>query len=100
MVILASIFVFVIAVIFRLLDNSAGLLIADGISVSPFYLPAKTIKSEMEKLDGNSQKKLIRKLKRNLVYQKMHLAFTILAIITLIVGIIYEIQNKQLVHLF
>lgn len=99
MVILASVFVFVIAVIFRLLDNSAGLLIADGISVSPFYLPADIIKSEIDKLD-ESNSALKRKLRRNLKYQKLHKVFTILAIITLIVGIVYEFYNPQLIHLF
>lgn len=99
MVILGSVFVFIVAVVFRLLDNSAGLLIASGISVSPFYLPADTIKAEIEKLDEGHDK-LKRKLHRNLGYQKLHKVFTALAILTLIVGIGYEIYNPQLIHLF
>lgn len=99
MVILASVFVFIIGAIFRLLDNSAGLLIDNGISVSPFYLPPDTIKSEIDKLD-ESNIDLKRKLRRNLKYQKLHKVFTILAIITLLVGIGYEFYNPQLIHLF
>ncbi len=99
MVILGSVFVFIIAVVFRLLDNSAGLLIANGISVSPFYLPANTIKMEIKKLEG-SNNVLKRKLQRNLMYQKLHKGFTILSIIILALGIVYEIYNPQLIHLF
>lgn len=99
MVILGSVFVFIIAVFFRLVDNSAGLLIASGISVSPFYLSQDIIKDEIKKLDG-SDEILERKLKRNLLFQKLHKAFVILAIITLLAGIVYEFYNPQLMHLF
>ncbi len=99
MVILGAVFVFIIAVVFRLLDNSAGLLIANGISVSPFYLPANTIKMEIEKLEG-SNNTLKRKLQRNLMYQKLHKIFTVLSILTLVIGVVYEIYNPQLIHLF
>ena len=97
MLIIASIFVFIIAVIFRLLDNSAGLLIANGISVSPFYLKAEVIKSEMAKLDDEKLKK---KLRRTLFFQKLHKAFIILAILTLITGIGMEIYKPYLIYLF
>lgn len=96
MVILASIFVFIIAAIFRLIDNSAGLLIANGISVSPFYLSAETIKEEILKLEGKNDT-LERKLNRNIMYQKLHKVFVALAIITLIAGIVYEINTKELI---
>jgi hypothetical protein len=97
MLIVASIFVFIIAVVFRLLDNSAGLLISNGISVSPFYLPPDIVKYEMEKLKDRSLK---RKLKRTLIYQKLHKIFTVLSIVTLIIGIAYEFYKPTLIHLF
>jgi hypothetical protein len=97
MLIVASIFVFIIAVIFRLLDNSAGLLISNGISVSPFYLPPDIVKYEMEKLKDRSLK---RKLKRTLIYQKLHKVFTVLSIVTMVLGIAYEFYKPTLIHLF
>lgn len=99
MVILVSVFVFIIAAIFRLLDNSAGLLIANGISVSPFYLSVDTINEEIAKLEGSNEE-LERKLQRNLRYKKMHIAFVALAILTLLGGIVYEFYNPTLIHLF
>lgn len=97
MVIIASVFVFIIAVIFRLLDNSAKLFISNGISVSPFYLSAETVMEEMEKLDDE---RLKRKLRRNLMYQKLHKIFTVLAVITLLIGIGFEIYHPELIYLF
>ena len=97
MLIIASIFVFIIAVIFRLLDNSAGILIANGISVSPFYLRAEVIKSEMAKLDDERLKK---RLRRTLFYQKLHKIFTAVSILTLLIGIGMEIYKPYLIYLF
>ncbi len=96
MLMVVAVFVYIIAIIFRLLDNSAGLLIRHGISVSPFYLKPPIILEQIEQLED---KKLIRKLHRNLWYQKLHIAFTVLAILTLIVGIIYEIYNPYIIYL-
>ncbi len=97
MVIIASVFVFIIAVIFRLLDNSAKLFISNGVSVSPFYLSAETVIEEMNKLDDD---RLKQKLKRNLLFQKLHKIFTALAIITLIAGIVLEVYQPELIYLF
>jgi len=97
MLILVSVFIFIVAVVFRLMDNSASLLIDNGISVSPFYLPAEVIKEEMEKIESH---RLRRKLKRTLVFQKLHKIFTVLAIVTLVAGIVYEIYNPYLTNLF
>ncbi|MFT5751022.1 MAG: hypothetical protein ACI828_000975 [Flavobacteriales bacterium] len=97
MLIVASIFVFIIAVVFRLLDNSAGLLISNGISVSPFYLPSDIIKSEMDKL---KDRRLKRKLKRTLIFQKLHKIFTVLSIVVFVLGIVYEFYRPTLIHLF
>ncbi len=99
MVILASVFVFIIAAVFKLIDNSAGLLIASGISVSPFYLSETIIKEEIQKLEADNAI-LKRKLKRNIMFQKLHKLFVALAIITLIVGIVYEGYHKELSLLF
>ena len=96
MVIIASIFVFCIAAVFRLLDNSAGLLISNGISVSPFYLKAAEIKEQMSRIENDELRK---KLKRTLVYQKLHKVFLMLAVLTFIAGIVYEFINPSLVAL-
>ncbi|WGK66063.1 hypothetical protein [Croceiramulus getboli] len=97
MIIIASIFVFIIAVVFRLLDNSAGILISNGISVSPFYLSEVEVKKEMTKIED---RKLKRKLKRTIIFQRLHKIFVVLAVVTLIAGIVYEIYHPQLIHLF
>ncbi|AWH73948.1 hypothetical protein DCS32_07195 [Dokdonia sp. Dokd-P16] len=96
MLMVVAIYVYIIAIIFRLLDNSAALLIRHGISVSPFYLKPPIILAQIEDL---KDEKLIWKLRRNLWYQKLHIAFTALAILTLIVGIIYEIYNPYIIYL-
>ena len=95
--IIASIFVFCIAAVFRLLDNSAGVLISNGISVSPFYLSEKEVKEQIGKIQDE---KLIKKLKRTLVFQKLHKVFLILSILTFIAGVIYEFISPSLVTMF
>lgn len=96
MVMVAAVYIYIIAIILRLLDNSAFLLIKHGISVNPFYLKPDVIKSHIDSL---TNKKLIWKLKRNLWYKKLQIAFTILAILTFIAGIFYEIYNPYIVYL-
>ncbi|WP_405324980.1 hypothetical protein [Leeuwenhoekiella sp. LLG6367-2.1] len=96
MVIIASIFVFCIAAIFRLLDNSAGLLISNGISVSPFYLSESEVKEQIKKIEDSS---LRSQLKRTLIYQKLHKIFLVLSIVTFVGGIVYEFINPTLVEL-
>lgn len=96
MFIVAAFFVYIIAIIFRLLDNSSALLIAHGISVSPFYLKPPVILEQIGQLED---KRLIQKLQRNLWYQKLHIAFTILAILTFVGGVIYEIYNPYILEL-
>lgn len=96
MVMVAAVYIYIIAIILRLLDNSAFLLIRHGISVTPFYLKPFVIQSHIEVL---KDKKLIWKLKRNLWYKRLHIAFTILAIVTLIAGIFYEIYNPYIIYL-
>ncbi len=96
MLMVAAIFVYIIAVIFRLMDNSSGLLIRHGISVSPFYLKPPIILGQIEQL---KDEKLIWKLRRNLWYQKLHIVFTVLAILCFIAGVICEIYNPYIVYL-
>ncbi|MFD2825647.1 hypothetical protein ACFSYG_04140 [Leeuwenhoekiella polynyae] len=96
MVIIASIFVFCIAAIFRLLDNSANILISSGISVSPFYLSEEEIKEQMLSIKN---RKMLKKLKRAILFQKLHKIFLVLAILTFFAGIVYEFINPTLVTL-
>ena len=96
MVIIASIFVFCIAAVFRLLDNSSGILISNGISVSPFYLSEAEVKEQIAKLQDRG---LRVKLHRTLMFQKLHKLFLILSILTFIGGIIYEYYHPTLVEL-
>lgn len=97
MILIASIFVFCAAAIFRLLDNSAGLLISSGISVTPFYLPSKEIEDQMENIENP---KVLRRLHTTLLFKKLHKLLILLAALTFIAGIIYEIVNPTLLLLF
>lgn len=98
MILLASIFVFCIAATFRLLDNSAGLLIGHGISVSPFYLSREEVQHHMSKIEDNP--KLIKRLERTLLFQKLHKWFLLFALVCFIGGIIYEFIDPSLIYLF
>ncbi len=97
MILIASIFVFCFAAIFRLLDNSAGLLIGNGISVTPFYLSSKEIKDQMVNIENP---KLLRRLRTTLLFQKLHKLFLVLAALTFIIGIISEVISPTLLLLF
>jgi len=97
MILIASIFVFCVAAIFRLLDNSAGLLIGNGISVTPFYLSSKEIKNKMENIENP---KLLRRLRTTLLFQKLHKLLLVLAILTFVTGIVYEMMDPTLLLLF
>lgn len=97
MVIIASIFVFCIAAVFRLLDNSAGVLISNGISVNPFYLSRREVKQQMNRV---KDKKLLKKLQRILIFQTLHKVFLILSIVLFVGGIAYEFYDPLLVYLF
>lgn len=96
MLIIAALFIYIIAVIFRLLDNSAALLIKHGISVNPFYLKPEVIRDQIDTIEDTT---LVAKLHRNLLFQKLHTIFSIATIATFVIGIIYEIYNPYLVHL-
>ncbi|MEZ7494279.1 hypothetical protein QO206_02200 [Leeuwenhoekiella aequorea] len=79
-----------------MLDNSAGLLISNGISVSPFYLSESEVKEQIKKIEDSG---LRSQLKRTLIYQKLHKIFLVLSIVTFVGGIVYEFINPTLVEL-
>lgn len=93
MLILVSIFIFSIASVFRLLDNSAGLLISKGIFVSPFYLKSTEIKKQMQQVADPS---VLKKLNRALLFQKLHKFFLIISVLVFVMGIISEIRHPML----
>ena len=97
MILLASIYIYCIAAIFKLLDTSAGILINHGISVTPFYLERKVVKAHLAKIEDESLRK---KLRFTLFCQLMHKVFTVLAILTAIAGIISEFLNPSLILIF
>ncbi len=97
MILIASIFVFCAAAIFWLLDNSAGLLIGNGISVTPFYLSPKEVKDQMKTIENP---KVLRRLRTTLLFQKLHRLLLLLAALTFVAGIVYEIMNPTLLLLF
>lgn len=97
MILIASIFVFCVAAMFRLSDNSAGLLIGNGISVTPFYLSSKEIKDQMKNIENP---KLLRRLRTTLLFQKLHKLFLLFAILTFVTGIVCEMMDPTLSLLF
>lgn len=98
MIIIASIFIFCAAAVFRLLDNSSGLLIAHGISVSPFYLSREEIKHHRDTV--NDDPILTRSLNQMLLFQKLHKLCLVLAILSFIGGVVYEFVDPTLIYLF
>ena len=68
---------FIIAVSFRLLDNSALLFLQKGIIVNSSYVPKKTIRRHIV---SHPDKVFAKKLKRTLIYRKLHLFFIILMV--------------------
>ncbi len=75
---------FVIAVSFRLLDNSALLFLQKDIMVSSSYVSKKTIRRHIA---SNPDKVFTGKLKRALIYRSLHKLFIILMISAIITGI-------------
>lgn len=75
---------FVIAVSFRLLDNSALLLLQKEIIVTSSYVPKKTI---IKHIASHPDKVFTEKLKRALVYRSVHRFFIILMISSVVPAI-------------
>lgn len=89
--------IYILSAVFRLLDNSAAILLEQGISVAPFYLSEKKIKKNMTKIDDE---KIIAKLKRNLFYSKTAKALIFLSILIFCIGIIEEVRNPYIIKYF
>ncbi len=82
---LSPLFFYIIAVIFRLLDNSALLFLEKEIFVESSNVPLKAIQ---EQIDSSTDLRFKHLLKRTLVFRKIHKVFIILMIAALPVTII------------
>ncbi len=82
---LSPLFFYIIAVIFRLLDNSALLFLQKEIFVESSNVPLKAIQ---EQLDSSTDPEFKHKLKRTLLFRKIHQVFIILMIAALPVTVI------------
>ncbi|KAA1247507.1 hypothetical protein F0000_03350 [Aquimarina sp. RZ0] len=76
----SPLFFFIVAVAFRLLDNSASIFLDHEILVDSSYVSRDLIRNHIENTEDVKLKKL---LKRALVYRKLHNLFMILAVISL-----------------
>jgi len=75
----SPLFFFIIAVAFRLLDNSASIFLKHDILVDTSYVSASLIK---EHIAASDDIKLKRALKRALLFKKLHNLFMILMVIS------------------
>lgn len=82
---LSPLFFYIIAVIFRLLDNSALLFLKKEIFVNSSNVPLKIIK---EQINTSADPTFKRRLKRTIIYRNIHKVFIILMIAALPVTII------------
>jgi hypothetical protein len=82
---LSPLFFYIIAVSFRLLDNSALLFLQKEILVDSANVSLKMIK---EQINSSSDSKFKKKLKRALLYRKIHKVFIILMIAALPVTVV------------
>ncbi len=82
---LSPLFFYIIAVIFRLLDNSALLFLQKEIFVESSNVPLKAIK---EQLNSSTDSEFKHKLKITLLFRKIHQVFIILMIAALPVTVI------------
>ncbi len=76
----SPLFFFIIAVAFRLLDNSAAIFLKHDILVDTSYVSADIIK---EHIDNSGDVKLKKSLKRALLFRKLHNFFMILMVISI-----------------
>lgn len=82
---LSPLFFYIIAVIFRLLDNSALLFLQKEIFVNSSNVPLKAIH---EQINSSSDLVFREQLKRTLIFRKIHQVFIILMIGALPVTVI------------
>jgi len=86
-IMLSPLIFFIIAVSFRILDNSALLFLKQEILVDSANLSLDTIK---EQIQNSNNKKFTRKLKRALIFRTLHHVFLSLVFISLVVlGVLY-----------
>ncbi len=76
----SPLFFFIIAVAFRLLDNSAAIFLKHDILVDTSYVSGDIIR---EHIHSSSDAKLKKSLKRALVFRKLHNFFMILMVISI-----------------
>lgn len=82
---LSPLFFYIIAVCFRLLDNSALLFLQKEILIDSSNVSLKAIKDQLKSSQDSRFKK---QLKRALVYRKFHKVFIILMILSLPVTVV------------
>ena len=80
LVICAPVFLFIIGVIFRLLDNSASIFMDNEILVDSSYVSEELILDYIDKSDDD---KLRKSLRRALFFRKMHNLFMVLMVISI-----------------
>ena len=73
-------FLFIIGVIFRLLDNSASIFMDNEILVDSSYVSEELILDYIDKSDDD---KLRKSLRRALFFRKMHNLFMVLMVISI-----------------
>ncbi len=76
----SPLFFFIIAVAFRLLDNSAAIFLKHDILVETSYVSAEVIR---EHIGSSEDAKLKKALKRALIFRKLHNLFMILMVISI-----------------
>lgn len=75
----SPVFFFIIAVGFRLLDNSASLFLDNEILVDSSYVSGDLIR---EHIESTEDMKLKKALKTSLIFRKLHNFFMILAVVS------------------
>ncbi len=76
----SPLFFFIIAVAFRLLDNSASIFLDHDILVDASYVSGDVIR---EHINDSDDEKLKKSLKRALLFRKLHNFFMILMVISI-----------------
>ena len=76
----SPLFFFIIAVAFRLMDNSASTFLDNDILVDSSYVSNNLIRQQIETTENTKLKK---SLKRSLLFRKLHNIFMILAVVSL-----------------
>ena len=76
----SPLFFFILAVAFRLLDNSAAIFLKHDILVDTSYVSADIIR---EHINNTHDQKLMKSLKKALLFRKLHNFFMILMVISI-----------------